>query len=336
MKKDINISEVAKKAGVSIATVSRVFNNSGPVKESTRKLIEGIIEETGYQPNILARELAEKRTNLIGMIVHNLTGEGMARTIQGVSDILEEHAFNLLMTCSNGSFESEKKHFELLRLKRVDGILFATRNFTQEHKEIIEKLPIPVVVLLQDTEKMKIPCVTFANYSMAKDAAENLLKLGHRTFAYLDGPLNSVNARERKHGVMDALSSAGIDTSTIPVGTGNYHIESGYEGMEGILQTGKKFSAVIAVNDGMAIGAMNCLMDHGFAIPEDVSVLGLDDTVLAKASRLQLSGVHYSYTKLGDVGAALLLKQIQAESTFFEKKVIPYEVNLRQSVRSLK
>lgn len=333
MKKDINISEVAKKAGVSIATVSRVFNNSGPVKESTRKLIESIIEETGYLPNILARELAEKKTNLVGMIVHNLTGEGMARTIQGVSDILEEHAFNLLMTCSNGNFESEKKHFELLRLKRVDGILFATRNFTKEHKEIIEKLPIPVVVLLQDTEKEQIPCVTFANYSMAKEAAENLLKLGHRTFAYIGGPEHSANANERKHGVMDALKDADIDINSIPASTGNYHIESGYEEMEDIIKSGKKFSAVIAVNDGMAIGAMNCLMDHGFSIPEDVSVLGLDDTVLAKASRLKLSGVQYSYTKLGDEGAALLLKQIQSETSFFEKKVIPYKVNLRQSVR---
>ncbi|TDL31271.1 LacI family transcriptional regulator [Jeotgalibacillus sp. S-D1] len=334
MRKDINISEVAKKAGVSIATVSRVFNNSGPVKESTRKAIQKIIEETGYLPNVLARELAEKRTNLVGMIVHNLSGEGMSRAIEGVNRVLDSNSYSLLMTCSNGSLESERKHFELLRLKRVDGIIFATRSFKEEHKDMIEKLPVPVVVMLQNTENAGVPFVAFANTAFAKGATQKLIELGHREVAFLGGPEDSVNANERKRGFIEALEDAGIAVEEDFICHGNYHIESGYEQMKTILKRKKIFTAVVAVNDGMAIGALNCLQDHDVKVPEEVSVLGLDDTVLAKASRLKLSGVHYSYNDLGFEAAQMLLKQMQSEVYDFEKKVLPYEIHLRESVQA--
>ncbi|MDV2684082.1 LacI family DNA-binding transcriptional regulator [Alkalihalophilus lindianensis] len=334
MQKDINISEVAKKAGVSIATVSRVFNNSGRVKESTRKKIQAIIEETGYRPNVLARELAEKKTHLIGMIVHSLTGEGLPRAINGVNQVLDENGYNLLIACSEGSFANEKKHFELFRLKRVDGIIFATRQFKPEHAEWIKKLPIPVVVLLQDTQEQEIPFVAFDNKRFAKEATKTLLEQGHQAVAYLGGPENSVNSAERKSGVEEALGEVGLQLDRELIGQGNYLIESGYNEMEKIIQKGKRFDSVIAVNDGMAIGALNCLQDHGFNIPNDVSVLGLDDTVLTQASRLKLSGVHYSYTDLGRQGADMLLRQIGQEEISFEKIMIPFEVKLRETVKN--
>jgi DNA-binding LacI/PurR family transcriptional regulator len=332
MKKDINIKEVARKAGVSIATVSRVFNNSGTVKESTRKKIEAVIEETGYYPNVLARELAEKKTHLIGLIVHSMIGEGIPRMINGVNEMLEDNDYNLLIACTNGILESEIKHFEIFRSKRVEGILFATREFKEEHRDLIQKIPIPVVVLLQRTDKEGISFVTFDNYTFAKDATEKLIGLGHRNFAFIGGPATSVNSRERQLGFRDGLKENGIELDTNLIRNGDFTIESGYQQMEEILAIEKEITAVIAVNDGMAIGALNCIQDHDIAVPNDISVLGLDDTVLAKASRLKLSGVHYSYSKLGKQGAGLLLKQIESDEALFEEVVLPYEIHLRESV----
>ncbi|MFC0471444.1 LacI family DNA-binding transcriptional regulator [Halalkalibacter kiskunsagensis] len=332
MKKDINIKEVAKKAGVSIATVSRVFNNSGTVKESTRKKIEAVIEETGYYPNVLARELAEKKTHLIGLIVHSMIGEGIPRMINGVNEVLEEHDFNLLIACTNGNLQSELKHFEIFRSKRVEGILFATREFKEEHRELIKKIPIPVVVLLQRTEQEQISFVTFDNYTFAKDATKKLIALGHRKFAFIGGPPTSVNAMERQLGFCDALKENGLSMEVELSRNGDFTIEAGYQQMEEILAIQNEVTAVIAVNDGMAIGALNCLQDHEIGVPNDISVLGLDDTVLAKASRLKLSGVHYSYTNLGKQGANLLLKQMESEELLYEKIVMPYEIHLRESV----
>ncbi|WP_332692818.1 LacI family DNA-binding transcriptional regulator [Halalkalibacter lacteus] len=334
MKKDINIKEVARKAGVSIATVSRVFNNSGTVKESTRKKIEAVIEETGYYPNVLARELAEKKTHLIGLIVHNMTGEGIPRTINGVNEVLEENQYNLLIACTNGNIESEMKHFEIFRSKRVEGILFATREFKEEHRDLIKKLPIPVVVLLQRTDQEQISYVAFDNYTFAKEATNKLISLGHKKIAFIGGPVTSVNANERQQGFMDALKENQLKVDNDLNRNGDFTIENGYCQMQEILSFNRDITAVIAVNDGMAIGAINCLQDHDIVVPEKVSVLGLDDTVLAKASRLKLSGVRYSYTDLGKKGAELILQQVESTEPFFEERLIPYTIYLRESVSS--
>lgn len=332
MKKDISIVEVAKKAGVSTATVSRVFHNSGKVKESTRKKIEQIIQETGYHPNILARELAEKKTYLVGMIVHDMTGEGMPRAINGVNSVLEKAGYNLLIACTNASFENEQKQFEIFRSKRVEGIIFATNEFRNEHAEIIKKLPIPVISLLQDTEKANIPYVAFDNYQFAKDATQKLIDLGHSKIGFIGGPESSVNGLERFRGFIEALKESGVTVNEDLIVSGNFHIEDGYNKMKTILGQTRDFTAVLAVNDGMAIGAINCLQDHSIPVPEQVSVLALDDTVLAKASRIKLSGVHYSYTQLGEEGAKILLHMVENHKFAFEKCIVPYQINLRESV----
>lgn len=332
MRKDINIVEVAKKANVSIATVSRVFNNSGKVKESTRRKIEQIIEETGYYPNILARELAEKKTSLIGMIVHNMTGEGMPRAINGVSEVLIKRGYNLLIACTNGVFENEQKHFEIFRSKRVDGIIFATDKFLTAHEKMIKKLPIPVLSLLQVTEKENIPFVSFDNYRFAKEATQKLIELGHSKICFIGGPESSVNGLERFRGFTDALKEAGIKINKDLIINGNFHVEDSYHKMKVILDRNRDFTAVITINDGMAIGAINCLEKHNILVPDQVSVLGLDLTVLASTSRLKLSGVHYSYKTLGKKGAEILLNLIESEDTLFDKYIVPYDIYLRESV----
>jgi len=331
MKRDISIVEVAKKAGVSIATVSRVFNNSGPVKESTRKKIEQIIEDTGYYPNMLARELADKKTSLIGMIVHDMTGEGMPRTINGVNDILESSDYNLLIACTNGNLENEKRQFEIFKSKRVEGVIFATARFTKEHAEVIQKYSIPVVSLLQDTEMFKIPFVAFNNYDLGKEATKKLIEMGHTKIGFIGGPLQSANAEERYKGYADSLQEAGIQLDNDLVINGNFHIEDGYNKMKSLMERSKNITAVITVNDGVGIGAINCILDMGYKVPEEISVLALDETVLAKASRLKLSGIHYSYTELGKAGAQMILRMIENNRLEFEKYVVPYEINMRES-----
>ncbi len=332
VKKEINITEVAKKAGVSIATVSRVFNNQGPVKESTRKKIQHIIEETGYSPNILARELAEQKTHLIGIIVHDLTGEGIPRIINGVNEVLGAKGYNLLIACTNGSLENELKQFEIFRSKRVEGILFATRVFQPEHIEIIKKLPIPVVSLLQNTERDEVPFVAFDNYNFAFEGTKRLIELGHTTIGFIGGPKHSINGEERFKGYIDAHKKAGIQYHSEITVNGNYHIEDGYHKMELIYAKNNQLTAVVAANDGMAIGALNYLQDQKVVVPDEVSVLALDDTVLAKASRLKLSGVHYSYTDLGQKGAGIMMKMIENAQFDYEKCIIPYEICMRESV----
>ncbi|MEB5482275.1 LacI family DNA-binding transcriptional regulator [Shouchella clausii] len=332
MRKDINITEVAKEAGVSIATVSRVINNPEKVKPSTREKIEKIIEETGYRPNILARELAEKRTRLVGIIAHSIIGEGIPNSIYGISEQLEARNFNIMIACTNGDFESEKKNFHIFQSKRVEGILFFTRTFKKEHEELISRLPFPVIVLLQETEKEKIPYVAFDNFQFAKEATEKLIAFGHQHVAFIGGPKDSTNSQERLRGFLNALETKGLPIGKKQIYNGDYSIESGYEITKQLMMKNKDVTAIVAVNDGMAIGAINCLIANNIRVPDQVSVLGLDDTTLAKASRPALTGVHYSYKELGKKGAMMLLRQIEEQTYRFEKEIIPYEIKIRGSV----
>ncbi len=333
MRKDINITEVAKQAGVSIATVSRVINNPDKVKESTRRKIEGIIEETGYRPNILARELAEKSTKLIGIITHSITGEGIPNSIYGISSELESQGFNIMIACTNGELENERKNFYIFQSKRVEGVLFFTRHFKQEHQDLINRLPFPVVVLLQNTEKAGIPFVSFDNFQFAKQATKEMINLSHKNIAFISGPIDSNNSREREEGFKEAMMTESLNHQRIF--HGDYSIDSGYKITEEMMNKDNDITAIIAVNDGMAIGAINCLKDHGYAVPADISVMGLDETTLADASRPKLSGVYYSYQALGIEGAKLLMKQIKNQTFAFEKRIIPYEIRLRDSVMKL-
>ncbi|MBP3039812.1 LacI family DNA-binding transcriptional regulator [Bacillaceae bacterium Marseille-Q3522] len=336
MKKDINIREVAKKAGVSMATVSRVFNNSGPVKESTRKLVERVIEETNYRPNVLARELIDKKTAVIGLIVHDMTGEGIPRMINGVNELLEENGYHLLIASSKGKMELEKKHFELFHLKRVEGIIFATRRFTPEHAAYLKKLSVPVVVLLQDTGNKNISCVTFDNRGLAARSAEVLLEKGHRQFAFIGGPEDSVNAQERKNGFIGKLAEYHCSFDEELFRPTDFYIRSGYLAAEEIITAKKPFTALVSINDGLALGAMNCLLDHGYRIPEDVSIMSLDNTVLSQASRIPLAGVSFSYYDLGKEGASIILHQLQSEEWTCQKRVMPYTVEILDTIASRK
>ncbi|QKS70509.1 LacI family DNA-binding transcriptional regulator [Paenalkalicoccus suaedae] len=335
MTKDISITEVAKRAGVSIATVSRVFHNRGPVKESTRRKIESIIEETGYTPNQLARELANKKTQLIGLIVHDFTGEGLPRAINGVNQIVEDQGYHVLMTSTRGNLDSELRNFEILRSKRVEGIIFATRSFKKEHQEIIEKLPIPVVVMLQDTTENGISSVFFQNKQFAYDATKALLGMNHRQLAFFGGPSASVNSSHRKDGFIQAFMEAGMTPDDKMVKHGDFSIESGYIQMNKLLALKKPFTALVTINDAVAIGAINCLLDHGMRIPEDVSIIALDKTVVADASRVQLSAVSYSYQDLGIQAAKLLVKQIGSGNKTIEQIKIDYDVHLQDSTQRL-
>ncbi|GGD08553.1 LacI family DNA-binding transcriptional regulator [Pontibacillus salipaludis] len=331
MREDINITEVARKAGVSIATVSRVFNNNGPVKESTRKKIEQVIKETGYRPNILARELAEKKTHLIGVITHSILGEGLPNSIKGITHVIEEKGYNLLIGNTDGQIEKEQKHFEIFQSKRVEGVLFMTRHFTQEHRDVIEALPFPVVVLLQPTEDEKISYVAFDEYRFAQEATRYLLDKGHEDFVFIGGPETSANSLRREQGFKNALTSAGYSLDKERIIHEDYSIEAGYEATKRLVKEGVPFTAMIIANDGMAIGAINALQDSGYSIPRDVSIIGLDDTALAKASRPSLTAIHYSYQDLGKEGANLLLDKIESGNVDFSYKVLPYELKKRGS-----
>lgn len=331
-REEINIKEVAKRAGVSMATVSRVFNNSAYVSEATRKKVETIIHETNYRPNILARELIHKKTALIGLIVYDLVGEGIPRMVNGISETLEANGYQLLIATSKGSKEREDNHFNTFLSKRVDAILFSTRSFTSEHAAFIQSLPIPVVVLLQDTQNEAVSCVSFDNFGLSYQATKALLRQGHQSVALLGGPTNSLTAAERKKGVIQALTDSELPFHEDLYRATDYHIDTGYRETLQLMKTEKPFTAIITVNDGLALGCMNALADLKYGVPEDISILSLDNTVLADAARLRLAGISFSYEDLGREGASIVLTHLKNQDSSTQKLKMPYLLDLAETV----
>lgn len=331
----INIKEIAKRADVSIATVSRVFNNSGYVKPETREKIEKIIEETGYRPNILARELANKKTNLIGILAHSITGEGIPLSIEGISRCFSEMGYSLMIACTKGIFEEEERYFNIFHQKQVEGIILFTNQLKKEHDEMIKKLPFPVVVVLQDVSDKNLPCVIFDDFNFAYKAAEELIHSGHKDIAYIGGPTQSDNAKRRKNGFVSAMLDHNLEINSSLILEGDFSLQSGYEKMQQIFDLDQKVSSVLVANDGMAIGVINCIFDNGFTVPDDISVMGMDDTALATAARPNLSTIHYSYSDLGEEAGSLLLDLINKKKIRFNKIVIPFQLKKRNTVKKI-
>ncbi|MGL5544269.1 MAG: LacI family DNA-binding transcriptional regulator [Cetobacterium sp.] len=331
MKKDINIIEVAKLAGVSTATVSRVFNKNGSVKESTKNKIEKIIRETGYQPNILARELANKKTNIIGIIAHSISGDAVPNSINAINSYFGERGYVTMLATTNANHDREREYIDLFRKKKVEGIILFTNRLVEEVELSIKNSQIPFTVLFQESKVCD--SVVLSDEEFGFEITQKVLEKNHINLSFIGGPENSVNSTKRKNGFLNALAKKSIEPKGIYYG--DFTIESSYNLCKKIIGEKNLPTAFVVANDGMAIGIINCLIDSGIKVPEDISVVGMDNTQLAMAARPKLTTVSYSYEELGKVGAELVYNKIMNLNKKNKKIKIDFKITYGESLIKL-
>jgi LacI family transcriptional regulator len=316
-----------------MATVSRVVNNNPNVKPQTRKKVFEAIERLGYRPNAVARGLASKKTTTVGVVIPDISHAIFAEVARGIEDIANMYHYNIILCNADKKKEKEIRVINTLLEKQVDGLLFMGGIVTEDHLQAFRTASVPIVLCATTEESGSIPSVDIDHQKAAYDAVQSLIDHGHRRIAMISGTLQDpTNGYARFQGYKKALENAGIPYEEQYVRVGNYRYESGMEAMKYFLELPERPTAIFAATDEMAIGAIHCIQDMGLKVPEDISVISVDNIRMASMVRPQLTTVAQPMYDIGAVSMRLLTKLMKKESVEQAKVILPHELLMRQSV----
>jgi len=311
--------DIAKKAGVSSATVSRVLNKKSstiPISPKTRDKVLSIAKELGYLPNLMARSLRTKKTNTIGVVLWDLTDHYFSEILRGIEQVVDESGYNLLLTTPEANKERELVCLEKLRSFRTDGILIVGGAMSYG-KEQLKKLGIDtrtVVLIGTRAENEDVCSITVDNITGGYIGAEYLIKRGCRALVYIAGREKTIDMKDRLEGVRQAIKTYGFQDRSVILDQGPGE-EHGYEAAEKVLKDLELPASIFGVNDFTALGIIRAAKDRHLRIPQDVAVLGFDDLPLASYTEPRLSTIHQPRVQMGRNGTKLLLELLtQKES----------------------
>lgn len=307
------IKDVAKRAGVSYQTVSRVINHSQRVHPDTRLQVERAIEELGYRPSSIARSMVHGKTHTIGCISPNLTDYVFAKIIDSAHVEARRLGFILLTASAQNGLEAKYLLQEMLE-RRVDGIMIINPREIDSfhHLKPALKDKIPVVIVKDKPDKMPLSSVTCDGIMGGFTATEYLLSLGHTEIATITGPMSEADARQRYQGYLSALQKAGLNKQPELIRSGDWTEQSGQRAAEQLLNSGVSFSAVFVQNDRMAMGVIHACTYAGKKIPADISIIGFDDVPFAAYLVPSLTTMLQPIGELGRQAARLLSTAIQS------------------------
>jgi len=307
------IKDVARHAGVSVTTVSRVLNGEKYVKDDLKRKVNRAIEELGYAPSHIARSLVRKKTSLIGVIVPDITSSFYATILGSIEEEASANDYSLLVCNISEDIDKELKYLNTFLEMRVEGIIIMHEKINEEIRSLIHKMQIPVIFSSVKPMDQQLVSVIVDDYQAAYDATAYLIDLGHQDIGFIGGDMRDITSGQNRYsGYRSALANHGVKIVYEHIRFGDYKVRSGYEQMQEILRTSQPPTAVFAVSDDMALGAMNCIRDNGLRVPEDISVLGFDGSQMTELVRPTLTSMEQPIQEMGKVTVKTLLNQIQS------------------------
>lgn len=306
------LDDVARKAGVSTATVSRCINTPDRVVEATRKRVQSAIEALGYTPNFAARVMAAKRTFTIGAIIPTMENAIFARGLQAFQEELHQHGYTLLVSSSAYKPATEEEQIRTLVARGADGLLLIGHDRAPRIYEFLEHREIPALVAWSFSPNGRLPSIGFDNQAAMYELARRVIDLGHRRLAVISGITHGNDrARLRLDGVRDAIRQHGLDPQVLQVIETPYEIENGAEAFARLMSQDSPPTAVMCGNDVLAAGALLRAQDMGLKVPQDVSITGFDDIELARILRPSLTTVHVPHRGMGGKAAKALIEMVE-------------------------
>ncbi|MBE3575894.1 MAG: LacI family DNA-binding transcriptional regulator [Firmicutes bacterium] len=303
------IYDVARQAGVSVATVSRVLNGEAHVAPETRQKVLHVVQQLGYRRNGLARGLATRATRLLAFLVPDISNPYFPEVARGVEDAANAAGYHVILCNTDDRARKEQEYLEALLDRRIDGAVIIPVAEGSRVPKLLKGTGLPAVLLDRDIDP-ELDTVMADNVAGARQAMRHLLGLGHRRIAAITGPTRSSTARERLEGYRQALAEHEIPFDPDLVVEGDFRRPSGYQGMLRLLDLPQPPTAVFAANDMMALGALHAAEERGVRVPEDLAVVGFDDIALAEATRPKLTTVAQPKYEMGRLGVELLLQRI--------------------------
>jgi len=330
----MNIIEFAKIAGVSKSTVSRYFNN-GYVSEEANEKIKAAIEKTGFRPQRHAQSMRTKKTNLIGVIVPKISTETAPRVVEGISDEVSVHGYDVLIANTNLVIEKEIEYLKMFKSNHVDGIIFMATKVTAEHLKVMSEITVPIVVVAQNIDEY--PSVYNDDYNAAREVVKYIINKGYREIGFIGVYEEDISVGfERKKGYIDELKNNKVDIKDEFIKIGDFNVESGYKLTKELMESDKKPKAIFAVTDNIAAGAIEYLKENNYKIPEDVAIMSIGDSKISKFIEPKLTTVHYYYKTAGVEAANMLLELIKdsvvSSKDINKKEKLPFRIVERDSI----
>jgi len=306
----VNIHEIAKRSGFSIATVSRVMNKQRPVKDQTRNKILQIAREMNYRPHPIARSLSRKQTDTIGVILPELVGEFFMDIISGIDEVAHRYNRFILISSSYSQRNVIETSLEFMNSGRVDGVILMAPGLQQEITEIYKVSRRPVVFLNCYPVAENVVSFSINNFQGATSIVEHLIEHGYKKIGMIKGPEDNVDAQDRFKGFKTTLKRNKIEFDSSYLISGDFSIKSGFYGFSRLMSQRDKPEAIFTANDMMAIGAYEAAAHFGLKIPEDIAVVGFDDIFLSRLLIPRLTTVHVPIIELGSKAMQYLLNMI--------------------------
>ncbi len=329
MRKAPTLQDVATKAGVSTATVSRCLNRPEIVVEATRSRVMAAVKALGYAPNFSARALVEKRTLTIGAVIPTMENAIFAEGIQAVQEVLQAEGYMLLVASSGYDPEAEADAIRTLAARGADGLLLIGLDRDQSVYDFLATQSIPAVAVWTHDPEGPIPSVGFDNASAMAEMTRYAIGLGHSRVGVISGKTaGNDRARSRVAGVQSALAEAGL--AAAPVVETTYGIAEGGAALTELLERAPDLTLVICGNDVLAAGALRSARDSGRNVPGDLSITGFDDIGLANLVEPSLTTVRVPHRAMGEAAARAVLALVAGEAA--EGRALPTKLMLRESL----
>lgn len=326
------MKDIARATGLSESTVSRALNNHPHIKQTTRERVQKAAKELDYRPNALARGLARSRTQVIGLVIGRISNLFFGEVVRGIEEVVNLHGYSLILCITGMDPRKELHYIDVLRQQKVDGIIFMSGFFPLDLQKAIVHSGIPTIAISRLVLQEEILSVRIDDFKESKAATDYLLSLGHQRVGLISGPLQDpVAGISRLEGYKKALAENGIPFEPPLVQEGDFRLNGGYEGMLRLLTLRQRPTAIFATNDEMAIGAIKACREKGLQVPNDLAIVGFDDTPFATMSEPLLTTIAQPIYQLGATAAQLLI-QFMEEGSVPEKRVIlPCQLKIRES-----
>lgn len=327
------IYEVSARAGVSLATVSRVVNSNGRVAEKTRQRVLSAIAELDYRPNAIAQSLASNRSNSVGILVPELHGPFFGTMVSGIEETLRDAGKHVIVTVGHSDAKKEEECIDFLAGRRCDALILHVEALGNDELLELAAGSVPVVIMNRLVAGLDEQCIRLDNFRGGFIASSHLIELGHGEIACITGPLWKSDASERLRGHKAALAAKGIPCDNALIVEGDFQESGGSEAMASLLQGGRSFSAVVCGNDSMAAGAMRTAREHGLQIPEQLSIIGFDNVSFARYLYPRLSTIDFPAHDMGQMAARWVMRHVYNDETLDVKTVFEPFLIERETAR---
>jgi LacI family transcriptional regulator len=329
------IYQVSELAGVSLATVSRVMNNNARVSEATRNKVLAAMEQLGYRPNSIAQSLASNRSNSVGILVSELHGPFYGEMLSGIENECRSAGKHVIIAAGHSEEASEKDGIEFLISRSCDALILHVEAVSDDYLIKLANGNMPIVLINRFIPQLADNCISLDNELGGYLATKQLLQQGHTQLAYMAGPMWKSDAKDRYHGHLRAMAEHGLSFNPALLAEGDFQDSSGSACMQQLLAKGLPFTALVCANDEMAAGAMEVARTHGLNVPQDLSIVGFDNLILARYIYPKLTTIDYPIGEMGRMAARWVLKNIYQQQALQLKNVFEPVLVCRDSASAI-